>query len=135
MRILVVDDDRDYLGLLASQLQARGHDVISAVDGKEARELLDVEHADLVVSDVSMPTLDGIWLHSYVRDFSDEPDTPFVYVTTPGDGSTGDLVVDPRIDLVLKKATETEELVRRIESFVKTGKAKPNPAGKDSRAG
>lgn len=37
MRILVVDDDGDYLGLLAGKLRARGHDVLSAADGKEAR--------------------------------------------------------------------------------------------------
>lgn len=129
MRILVVDDDGDYLGLLAGKLRARGHDVLSAADGKEAREILDVEHADLIVSDVFMPNLDGIWFHSYVRDASVEPEIPFVFVTNRDDASTDDLVVNPSIDLTLSKSLGMEELVGRIERFGKDGRAEANPAG------
>ena len=129
MRILVVDDDRDYLGLLANQLQARGHDVFSAVNGKEARELLDIEHADLIVSDVFMPTLDGIWFHSYVREFSNVPDIPFVFITCRDDTPPRDLVVNPSVDLSLSKTLGMGDLVGRIESFSNAAKAEAKAAG------
>jgi two-component system, OmpR family, response regulator len=120
MRILVVDDDRDYLGLLTNLLQTRGHDVFPAEEGKQARELLDVEQVDLIVSDVVMPTLDGVWFHSYVREFSNVPDIPFVFLSCRDDDDTRDLVVDSNVDLSLSKMLAPDELVGRIECFVTT---------------
>lgn len=117
MRILVVDDDKDYLHLLANSLQARGHDVFSAEEGKQARELLDVEQVDLIISDVFMPTLDGVWFHSYVREFSDVPDIPFIFISGLDNEDTRNLVVNPGIDLSISKLVEPEELVSRVERF------------------
>ena len=128
MRILVVDDDRDYLGHLAGKLQARGHDVLSAFDGKEARELLDIEHADLIVSDVVMPNLDGIWFHSYVREFSDMPDIPFIFMTSRDEDVPSDLVVNPSVDLSVSKKLGLEKIADRIERFGNAASAKANPA-------
>lgn len=132
MRILIVDDDKDYRGLLSKLLQARGHDVLSAENGKDARELLDVERADLIVSDVFMPTLDGIWFHSYVREFSDVPDIPFVFVTGRNDSSTRHLVADPGIDLLIDKMTTTEDLIGRIERFGNRSSVQASPKSNES---
>jgi DNA-binding response OmpR family regulator len=124
MRILAVDDDSDYLCLLVNLLQARGHDVLSAHEGKEARELLDVEHVELIVSDVFMPTLDGVWFHSYVREFSDTPDTPFVFISCRDNEYTRDLAANRSVDLSLSKMLGPEELVEQIEHFAKTAEMK-----------
>lgn len=118
MKILVVDDDRNYLGLFSNLLRDRGHEVFPAEEGKEARELLDVEQIDLIISDVYMPTLDGVWFHSYVREFSNRPDVPFIFISGSDDEYTHDLIIDPNIDLSLSKTLTPEALVSRIESFV-----------------
>lgn len=118
MKILVVDDDRNYLGLFSNLLRNRGHEVFPAEEGKEARELLDVEQIDLIISDVYMPTLDGVWFHSYVREFSNRPDVPFIFISGSDDEYTHDLIIDPNIDLSLSKTLTPETLVSRIESFV-----------------
>ncbi len=118
MKILVVDDDRNYLGLFSSLLRNRGHEVFPAEEGKEARELLEVEQIDLIVSDVYMPTLDGVWFHSYVREFSNRPDVPFIFISGNDDEYTRDLIIDPRLDLSLSKSLSPETLVNHIESFV-----------------
>lgn len=118
MKILVVDDDRNYLSLFSNLLRNRGHEVFPAEEGKEARELLDVEQIDLIISDVYMPTLDGVWFHSYVREFSNRPDVPFIFISGSDDEYTHDLIIDPNIDLSLSKTLTPETLVSRIESFV-----------------
>jgi DNA-binding response OmpR family regulator len=118
MKILVVDDDRNYLGLFSSLLRNRGHVVVPAQEGKEARELLDVEQIDLIISDVYMPTLDGVWFHSYVREFSNRPDIPFIFISGSDDEYTRDLIIDPSLDLSLSKTLTPDVLVNRIESFV-----------------
>lgn len=120
MKILLVDDDRSYLSLLSKLLRNRGHDVFCAEEGKEARELLDIEQVDLIISDVHMPTLDGVWFQSYVREFSTVPDVPFIFISGHDDADTKNLAVDPSLDLFLSKLLPPEKLVGEIEGFVKT---------------
>lgn len=119
MRILVVDDDRNYLGLFSNLLRERGHEVLMAEEGKQARELLDVEQVDLIISDVVMPTLDGVWFHSYVREFSNVPEVPFVFVSGRNDDATRNLVINPNLDLFLSKMLPPEKLMGQIEGFTK----------------
>lgn len=119
MKILVVDDDTNYLGLLSNLLRERGHEVFLAEEGKQARELLDVEQVDLIISDVVMPTLDGVWFHSYVREFSNVPEVPFVFMSGRTDDYTRNLVINPSLDLSLSKMLPPEKLMIQIEGFTK----------------
>lgn len=68
-RVLVVDDDPAVLGLVADYLAARGHQILRASNGAEAREVLDrgAGVVELVVSDLQMPALDGLALLAHVR--------------------------------------------------------------------
>ena len=60
--ILVVDDSITSRSLERSILEAHGYRVRVAVDGQEALELLRVEKADLIITDIQMPRLDGFGL-------------------------------------------------------------------------
>jgi two-component system chemotaxis sensor kinase CheA len=80
-RILVVDDSITTRTLEASVLEAAGFEVITAVDGADAWRLLDERSADLVVSDVEMPRLDGIQLCETMRKSTRFKATPVILVT------------------------------------------------------
>jgi adenylate cyclase len=58
--ILVVDDDRVNRALLARTLEALGHQVLTAPNGREALELLRVREPDIVLLDIVMPVMDGM---------------------------------------------------------------------------
>jgi two-component system, OmpR family, alkaline phosphatase synthesis response regulator PhoP len=58
-KILAADDEPDITRLIQVVLQKHGHEVIVAVDGKEALEKVASEKPDLVLLDVMMPHLDG----------------------------------------------------------------------------
>jgi adenylate cyclase len=58
--ILVVDDDRVNRILLARTLEALGHRVMTASDGREALDLLEVHEPDVVLLDILMPVMDGM---------------------------------------------------------------------------
>lgn len=58
-KVLVVDDDRHIVNLLTQLFRDEGYDVRSAADGVSALELVERGEADLVVSDVMMPRLNG----------------------------------------------------------------------------
>lgn len=58
-RVLVVDDEEDLRLVVRMVLEAVGHDVDEAVDGRAALDRLDADQPDLVVLDLRMPEVDG----------------------------------------------------------------------------
>jgi two-component system CheB/CheR fusion protein len=67
LRILVVDDMRDMLDVFVSLLEANGACVFAAASAQEALRILEQESIDLLMSDISMPEIDGYELLRRVR--------------------------------------------------------------------
>lgn len=59
-RVLVVDDELDFLDLFTKRFQKRGVEVSSRSNGPDALRFLDENQVDVVVLDVRMPKMDGI---------------------------------------------------------------------------
>jgi CheY-like chemotaxis protein len=60
LRILVADDNADGADSLAMLLQAQGHVVLTAQDGRRAVEVAEAFAPDVILMDVAMPNLDGL---------------------------------------------------------------------------
>ena len=120
MRILLVDDDETFLNTLEEVLQDKGHDVITAQDGKQAREALERVKIDLIISDVFMPTLDGVRFHSYVRGFTDARDVPFIFISGHDDKHLRGLAANSPNDYFLRKPVPVEEILALIEKVIRT---------------
>ena len=121
MRILLVDDEKGFLNVMGDALRSRGHEVLTAEDGKLAREVLESQRVDLIISDVFMPTLDGVRFHSYVREFTDTPDIPFIFVSGYNDEHTKNLVVNSEVDFFFSKTTPVETILALIEKLKRAG--------------
>jgi len=80
--ILVVDDDQDILRLICMRLMAAGYQTLTASDGGEALLTLHMQRPDLVISDLRMPTLDGISLMESAHETN--PTLPFIILTAHG---------------------------------------------------
>ncbi|MGZ8271588.1 MAG: sigma 54-interacting transcriptional regulator [Methylophilus sp.] len=80
--ILVVDDDQDILRLICMRLIAAGYQTLTASDGGEALLILHMQRPDLVISDLRMPTLDGISLMESAHETN--PTLPFIILTAHG---------------------------------------------------
>ena len=66
--ILLVNDDHDFLEMMVAQFKRHGFlNIITATDGEDALQKLTSENADLVVSDISMPNIDGFQLCRIMR--------------------------------------------------------------------
>ncbi len=59
-RVLVVDDELDFLETIVKRLQRRKIDVSGVESGKAALDLLEHQHFDVVILDVRMPGMDGL---------------------------------------------------------------------------
>ena len=81
MRVLLAEDDDDLRRLFARILVKRGHEVCEAADGLEALECLDRFRPDLILTDLMMPTLDGIELIRRIRARADLEAIPIVAMT------------------------------------------------------
>jgi DNA-binding NtrC family response regulator len=59
-KILIVDDEEDFVEMLSLRLQETGEKVTSAGNGQECLEALEKTAADVVILDIKMPGMDGI---------------------------------------------------------------------------
>ena len=71
--ILAVDDEAQITRVLRTALTAHGYDVRVAHDGESALEMMKDWRADLVVTDLAMPNVDGVELCRRIRQKSEIP--------------------------------------------------------------
>jgi len=114
IKVLLVDDEKDFVETLAQRLEMRDFDVKTALDGDEALGLIRESEFDVVVLDVLMPGKDGIQTLRKIKELK-----PLVNVIM----LTGNATVDTAIEGMrlgaydyLMKPTETETLVEKIMS-------------------
>ena len=80
--ILAVDDSASMRQMVSFTLKNAGYDVVEAVDGEDALEKSAARDFDLVLTDQSMPRLDGIGLTRRLREHPSFKATPILILTT-----------------------------------------------------
>ena len=121
LRVLIVDDQDIICELIAEHLASDGHTTASAAHGHEALELFRTGHFDLVITDQSMPMMNGIQLGCAIKVLS--PATPVVLLTGFGDEMLALGGCPPGVDLVLGKPVSLADLRRAV--FQAMEKAEP----------
>jgi two-component system chemotaxis response regulator CheY len=94
MKILVADDSKAMRMIVVRTLRQAGfggHDVIEAVNGKEALDLFTAQAPDLVLSDWNMPEMNGIDLLLTLRARGSQ--VPFCFITSEGSEEMRELAV------------------------------------------
>lgn len=117
MRIMIVDNDPTYLGLLSEVLRLHGYDVTAAHDGEEALGKLKQTPVDFILSDISMPKMNGMNLHRYVREDPQLKDLPFAWNSGYRELREVVEVEDPTIDLKFDKAMTVPNLLFFLNHF------------------
>lgn len=80
--ILIVDDEKNYPPILSAVLEEEGFETLTANSGHEALEILENSDIDLVLTDMKMPTMDGIELLERIK--AKDPDLPVIMMTAYG---------------------------------------------------
>ncbi len=118
--ILVVDDSITTRIMEESVLKSAGYDVVTAVDGVEAWNLLQERGADLVVADVEMPRMDGFALCEAMRASRSFRDIPIVLVTTLETADHRQRGLDAGADAyIVKSSFDQEALIETIEQLLR----------------
>ncbi len=85
-RILLVDDEPSILSVLSTLLKAEGYEVVPALGGEKARDLLVNEEFDLMLSDIRMAPVNGMELLRYVH--AEKSGMPVIMLTAYGSVET-----------------------------------------------
>ena len=83
--VLTIDDSRTMRDMLLMALEDAGYTVILAVDGVDGLETLASKGADVIITDINMPRMDGIDFIEGVRADPNHRTTPVLVLTTESD--------------------------------------------------
>ncbi len=112
LRVLVVDDQEIICELIAEHLATDGHTTVSAARGHEALEIFRTGAFDLVITDQSMPMMNGVQLATAIKAIS--PETPVVLLTGFGEEILAVGAHPTGVDLVIGKPVSHADLRRAI---------------------
>lgn len=116
LRLLVVDDDAIFSGMLKKYLESEGCTVGVAFNGNQAIESLGREAFDLMILDIMMPELTGIEVLKRLR-----PDNqiPVIMLTAKGDDLDRILGLELGADDYLTKPCNPRELLARVHAVIR----------------
>lgn len=114
--VLVADDDLQLLRLIVRNLQFEGYEVLTAIDGRSALEIIETKKPDLVLLDVMMPHMDGFTVTQHVRRFSN---VPIIIITARGQDQDKIRGLDLGADDYLTKPFNLDELLARARAVLR----------------
>lgn len=121
-KILVVDDDPDFVATTRFILEREGHVVAQAANSAEAMECVEQDLPDLVILDVIMTTvLDGLSVAQELHDNPDYRDVPIMMVTSIADTSYAQLFPTDEyvhLDSFVSKPVGAERLVKEVNRLL-----------------
>ncbi|MBN1483554.1 MAG: response regulator [Chloroflexia bacterium] len=131
-KILVVDDDPIILESLRRLLEKRGYGVEAASTAADALRVLEAKRCDLVLTDLSMPGMDGMALLRRIKEQS--PHIPVVMLTAYASTETVIQALREGVNDFLTKPAKVNELLGIVEREIRRHK-QAQPAGMDSGLG
>lgn len=117
-KVLVCDDDPLLVELMEFRLQAKGFDVVTAVDGEDALHKVASEKPSLVVLDAMMPRLDGFETLRRIKEDVALADTPVVMLTARKGEKDIVSALERGADDYLVKPFIPEELLTRLSKLL-----------------
>ncbi len=119
-RILMVDDEVDYLTLLKLKLVNEGFDITAVDSAEDALAVVGKDTPDLIVSDVLMPGMDGIEMFRKIRE-SNAPymDTPLIFISGKDDAQVKVDALHLGAEDFLVKPVDLKVLAARIRNIIR----------------
>jgi two-component system, OmpR family, KDP operon response regulator KdpE len=119
-RILVVDDEPQITRVLRTSLSSQGYDIRVANDGETALEIMKDWTPELVITDLSMPNMDGLELCRRIRSVSQ---IPIIVLSVRGEERTKIQALDAGADDYVTKPFGIDELLARVRAHLRRAPA------------
>lgn len=128
--IYLVDDDENILTSVSMAFEAEGHTVKTFEDGAAALVALETAPPDLVVSDIKMPTMDGMELLRRIRQASD---LPLIFLTSKDEEIDEVLGLTMGADDYVKKPFSQRLLLERVKAVLRRREANAQPSPEEEK--
>jgi len=117
-RILIVDDEKDFVKGIADCLESSGYGVISAYDGLEGLEKVRSKKPDLIILDLMLPKLDGLGLCAMLKKDTRYAGIPVIMFT--GRVEEKDMITGKKVgaDVYMTKPQEPAKLLEKIKELL-----------------
>jgi putative two-component system response regulator len=110
-RVLVVDDAPDIAEMLAVMLRAYGYEAETRYSASEAAVAADEQHFDVIVSDISMPKMDGYELARRLRARAEYEGVPMIAITGLAELNDRDKALKAGFNAYLTKPVDCQKLL------------------------
>ena len=117
-KILLVDDDAHIIRVMSIWLERNGYELVSANNGAQALEIIHGGGIDLVVSDMTMPVMDGATMVASMRE-QGYTDIPVMLLTARCDRDRIDKLIEPYNVTAYPKPFVPSKLVSEVERLLK----------------
>ena len=128
--IALVDDDENILTSVSIALESEGHVVKTFEDGAAAFEFISATPPDVVVSDIKMPTMDGMELLRRIRQNSN---LPLIFLTSKDEEIDEVLGLTMGADDYVKKPFSQRLLIERVKAVLRRGQASETPTEEEEK--
>ena len=126
--ILIIDDDPEVIAIATAILKPENYDVTGAPSAKEALALLDLIHPQLIITDISMPEMDGIALLKVIKENAELKEIPCMVLSATSDKHlVWNAFLFGATDYSLKPVKK-HILLKKVQSIVLQGKRAPDVA-------
>lgn len=117
-KILVVDDEPDVLEVVSFRLKRSGYEVMTAVNGKVALDIIRADKPGLVLLDLRMPVMDGYEVSRAIKNDEKLKDIPVILLTASSGSSVDDMIHNSKADGFLVKPFSPEDLLKKVSAFL-----------------
>lgn len=116
-KILIIDDELEFLSLLESRLKKSGYKVVTATNGKDGLSKVRAEQPDMILLDIVMPQMGGYEFYKEIKRWPRDSQTPILILT--GRGAMKDTFEAIGADAFMEKPIGLQELLGKIELLLK----------------
>jgi len=124
LKVLLVDDEEEFVTTLAERLQLREIETVIATDGDDAIRIINAERLPVVVLDVIMPGIGGLDVLQQIK--RNYPEIQVILLT--GRGSTNDGIKGMRLGAFdyMMKPVKIEDLIQKMNEAFQVSRQENN---------
>lgn len=117
-KILVVDDSPTELKMISQALKSGGYDVVTAIDGEQALQMVAAEPVKLVVLDVIMPKMNGFQVCRKIKSSDQHKSIKVLLLTSKSQESDKFWGKKQGADMYMTKPFEVDSLLSNVASLM-----------------
>ena len=107
-KILIVEDDEDFLSILKIKFISEGFSIVTAKNGEEGIIMAEKEKPDLIISDILMPIIGGIEMANKIKESN--KDVQMLFLTNIQDADSV-----KNFDYLIKADLRIDEIVEKVK--------------------